>query len=61
MDSKIIIQLNKLMQLENTMLIVYNAELTNINTVHQIHNTTSLQERIIWKTTELINNLCKCT
>ena len=50
MDSKTTIQHNKLMQLENSMLIygVYNAEMLEklINTVHHIHNTTSLHERL---------------
>ena len=45
MDSKTTIQCNKLIQLENAMLMysIYNAEtLENlINTVHHIHNTTS--------------------
>ena len=50
MDSKSSIQCNKLMQLENSMLMygVYNAETLErlINTVHQIHNPTSSQERL---------------
>ena len=50
MDSKTTIQHNKLMQLENSMLIhgIYNAEtLKNlINTVHNIHNTTALHKRL---------------
>ena len=50
MDSKTTIQCNKLMQLENSMLTygVYNAETLEklINTVHNIHNTTSLHERL---------------
>ena len=50
MDSKTTIQHNKLMQLENSMLMygVYNAETLEkfINTVHNIHNTTSLHERL---------------
>ena len=41
---------NKLMQLENSMLMygVYNAEMLEklISTVHHIHNTTSLHERL---------------
>ena len=51
MDSKTTIQHNKLMQLENSMLMygVYNAETSEklISTVHHIHNTTSLHERLI--------------
>ena len=50
MDSKTTIQCNKLMQLENSMLMygVYNAETLErlINTVHYIHNITSSHERI---------------
>ena len=50
MDSKATIQHNKLMQLEDSMLMygVYNAETLEklINTVHHIHNTTSLHERL---------------
>ena len=50
MDSKTTIQCNKLMQLVNSMLMygVYNAEMLEklINTVHNIHNTTSLHERL---------------
>ena len=50
MDSKTTIQHNKLMQLENSMLMygIYNAETLEklITTVHNIHNTTSLQERL---------------
>ena len=50
MDSKTTIQCNKLMHLENTMLIyvVYNANTLEklIDTVHQIHNTTSSDERL---------------
>ena len=45
MDSKTTIQHNKLMQLENSMLMygIYNAERLEklINTVHNIHSTTS--------------------
>ena len=45
MDSKTTIQCNKLMQLENSMLMygIYNAEMLEklMNTVHNIHNTTS--------------------
>ena len=49
MDSKTTIQLNKLIQLENSMLMygVYNAETLEkklIDTLHQIHNTTSSHE-----------------
>ena len=50
MDSKTTIQHNKLMQLENSMLMygVYNAETLEklINTVHNIHNTTSSHKRL---------------
>ena len=50
MDSKATIQHNKLMQLENSMLMygVCNAETLEklINTVHHIHNTTSSHERL---------------
>ena len=48
MDSKTTIQHDKLMQLENSMLMygIYNAEtlVKLIDTVHNIHNTTSLHE-----------------
>ena len=51
MDSKITIQCNKVMQLENSMLMygVYNVETLEklINTVHNIHNTKSLPERLL--------------
>ena len=50
MGSKITIQHNKLMQLENSMLMygIYNAETLEklINTMHNIHNTTSLHESL---------------
>ena len=50
MDSKANIQCNKLMQLENSMLMycVYNVETLEklITTVHNIHNTTSSHERL---------------
>ena len=50
MDSKATIQHNKLMQLENSMLMygVYNAEMLEklIYTVHHIHNTKSSHERL---------------
>ena len=50
MDNKANIQCNKLMQLENSMLMygVYNAETLEklISTVHNIHNTTSSHERL---------------
>ena len=50
MDSKTAIQHNKLMQLENSMLMygIYNTEILEklINTVHNIHNTTSSHERL---------------
>ena len=49
MDSKTTIQYNKLMQLENSMLMygIYNAETLEklINTVHNTHNTISSHER----------------
>ena len=51
MDSKTAIQCNKLMQLENSMLMygIYNTETLEkqINTMHNIHNTTSSHERSI--------------
>ena len=51
MDSKANIQCNKLMQSENSMLIygIYNAETLEklINTVHNIHNTTSSHETLV--------------
>ena len=50
MYSKANIQFNKLMQLENSMLMygVYNMETLEklINTLHNIHNTTSSHERL---------------
>ena len=50
MDNKANIQCNKLMQLENSVLMygVYNVETLekSINTVHNIHNTTSSHERL---------------
>ena len=50
MDSKTTIQHNKLMQLENSMLMygIYNAETFEklVNTVHNIHNTKSLHETL---------------
>ena len=50
MDSKTTIQCNKLIQLENSMFMygIYNAEMLEklISTVHNIHNTTSLHERL---------------
>ena len=50
MDSKTTIQHNKLIQLENSMLMygVYSAEALEklIDTVHNIHNTTSLHDRL---------------
>ena len=50
MDSKTAIHHNKLMQLENLMLMydIYNAERLEklINTMHNIHNTTSSHERL---------------
>ena len=50
MDTKTIIQHNKLMQLENSMLMydIYNAEMLekHINTVYNIHNITSSHEKL---------------
>ena len=50
MDNKATIQHNKLMQLENSTFMygIYNAETLEkiINTVHNIHNTTSSYERL---------------
>ena len=50
MDSNTSIKHNKLMQFENSMLMygIYNAETLEklINTVHNIHNTTSSHERL---------------
>ena len=50
MDSETTIQCNKLVQLENSMLMhgIYNVETLEklIDTVHQIHNTTSSHERL---------------
>ena len=50
MDSEATIQCNKLMQLENSILMygIYNTEMLEklINTVHNIHNTTSSHERL---------------
>ena len=50
MDSKTTIQCNKLVQLENSMLMygIYNTETLEklIHTLHQIHNTTSSHERL---------------
>ena len=50
MDSKITFQCNKLIKLENSMLIygICNAETLEklINTVHGIHNTTSTHEKL---------------
>ena len=50
MDNKSNIEHNKVMQLENSMLMygVYNMETLEklINTVHKIHNTTSSHERL---------------
>ena len=50
MDNKANIQHNKLKQLENSMLMygVYNAKTLEklINTVHNIHNTTSSHKRL---------------
>ena len=53
MDNKASIQHNKLMQLENSVLMygIYNAETLQklINTVHNTHNTTSSHERLFPK------------
>ena len=50
MDTKTIIQHNKLMQLENSMLMydIYNAEMLekHFNTVYNIHNITSSHEQL---------------
>ena len=50
MENKATIQCNKLMQLENSMLMysIYNAETLEklFNTVHNIHNTTSSHEKL---------------
>ena len=50
MDNEIIIQHNKLLKLDNTMLMygIYNAETLEklINTVHEIHKVTSSHERL---------------
>ena len=50
MDSEINVQHNKLLKLDNTMLMhgIYNAEMLEklINTVHNIHNVTSSHERL---------------
>ena len=65
MDGKTTIPCNKLMQLENSMLIygIYNEEMLGklINTVHNIRNTTSSHE-IICRTAKLSDTqitLCK--
>ena len=49
MDNKANIKHNKLMISENSMYGVYNTETLEklINTVHNIHNTTSSHERLI--------------
>ena len=51
MSNQANIQCNKLMKLDNTMLMygIYNAETLEklINTVHEIHNVTSSHEKII--------------
>ena len=50
MSSQASIQHNKLMKLDNTMLMygIYNVETLEklINTVHEIHNVTSLHEKL---------------
>ena len=52
MDSKTTIQYNKLMHLEDSMVMcsIYNAETLEqlINTIHGIHNTTSSNENYLW-------------
>ena len=52
MDNEATIQHNKLMQLENLMLMhgIYNAETLEklINTVHNIHNMTSHMKDCLW-------------
>ena len=64
MDSKTTIQHNKLMPLENSMLMygIYNAETLEklIDTVHQIHDTTSSHERLFAGQQSSLT-LCKCT
>ena len=61
MDSKTTIQCNKLLQLENSMLIygVYNAETLEkvINTVHQMHNTTSHERLFVGQQSSLTPRL----
>ena len=66
MDSKTAIQHNRLMKLENSMLMygIYNAETLEklINTLHNIHNTTSSHERLFGRTAKLSGThitLCK--
>ena len=67
MDDKATIQHNKLMQLENSMLMygVYDAEMLEklINTVHNIHNTTSSHERLFagQQSQLLLKNMCANT
>ena len=50
MDSKTTIQCNKLIQLENSMLMydIYNVETLEklMNTVHHIHNTTTSHKKL---------------
>ena len=50
MSNQANIQCNKLMKLDNTMLMygIYNAEMLEkiINTVHEIHNVTSSHEKV---------------
>ena len=64
MHSKTTIQHNKLIQLENSMLMygVYNAKSLEklINTVHHIHNTTSSHERLFAGQQKLINTRSLC-
>ena len=68
MNSRTTIQHNKLMQLENSMLMygIYNAEMLEmlISTVHHIHNITSLHERLFAGQQSSLNTqiiLSKCT
>ena len=51
MDNQVNIQCNKLMRLDDTMLMygIYNVEMLEklINTVHEIHNATSSHGKIV--------------
>ena len=64
MDSKTTIQLNKSVQLENSMLMygVYSAETLEklINTVHHINNTTSLHERLFAGQQSALTQITSC-